>query len=93
MWWDSPYLLTMAVCLLFAYGVAGLLAARHRKDVLHGVAMSMLLCGALAAASWYGITSLPHDLLVIEAGYIVLATLIVGAIVGGLYDKLVLSSK
>jgi hypothetical protein len=29
----------------------------------------------------------------IEAGYTVLATLIVGAIVGGLYDKLVLRSQ
>jgi hypothetical protein len=30
---------------------------------------------------------------VIEAGYAVLATFTVGAIVGGLYDKLVLPSK
>jgi hypothetical protein len=45
------------------------------------------------ATSWYGIAKLPHDLFVIEAGYIVLATLTVGAIVGGLYDKLVLRSQ
>jgi hypothetical protein len=89
-WWLSPHLLTAAVCLLFAYGVAWLLAVFHRKGMLQGVLMSVLLCGALIAASWYGIARMPHELFVIEAGYIVLATLSVGAIVGGLYDKLVL---
>jgi hypothetical protein len=92
-WWLSPHLLTVAVCLLFAYGVAWLLAVSHRKGVLHGVLMSALLCGAVIATSWYGIARLPHDLFVIEAGYAVLATLTVGAIVGGLYDKLVLRSQ
>jgi hypothetical protein len=58
--------------------------------VLQGVLMAALLFGALFVASWFGIARLPHDLFVIEAGYAVLATLIVGAIVGGLYDKLVL---
>jgi hypothetical protein len=91
-WWLSPHLLTAAICLLFAYGVAWLLAVSHRKGVLQGVLMSVLLCGAVIATSWYGIARMPHDLFVIEAGYIVLATLTVGAIVGGLYDKLVLRS-
>lgn len=89
-WWLSPHILTAAICLLFAYGVAWLLAVSHRKGVLHGVLMSVLLCGAVIATSWYGIARMPHDLFVIEAGYIVLATFTVGAIVGGLYDKLVL---
>ena len=89
-WWYSPHLLTAAVCLLFAYGVAWLLAVCHRKGVLQGVLMSLLLCVAVVATSWFGIARMPHDLLVIELGYTVLATLIVGAIVGGLYDKLVL---
>lgn len=92
-WWFSPHLLTVAVCLLFAYGVAALLAARHRKGVLQGVLMSVLLGGAVAAASWYGIARMPHDLLEIEAGYAALATVIVGAIVGGLYDRLVMPSQ
>ena len=86
-WWNSPHLLTLAVCLLFAYGVAWLLAVCHRKGVLPGVLMAVLLCGAVIAASSYGIAGLPHELLAIEASYIVLATLMVGAIVGGLYDK------
>ncbi|MGB9032208.1 MAG: DUF1761 domain-containing protein [Acidobacteriaceae bacterium] len=89
-WWYSPHLLTAAVCLLFAYGVAWLLEVGHRKGVLQGVLMAVLLSGAVVAASWYGVARLPHDLLVVEAGYIVVATLTVGAIVGGLYDKLVL---
>ena len=91
-WWYSPHLLTAAVCLLFAYGVAWLLEVGHRKGVLQGVLMAVLLSGAVVAASWYGVARLPHDLLVVEAGYIVVATLTVGAIVGGLYDKLVLRS-
>ncbi|HTX42134.1 MAG TPA: DUF1761 domain-containing protein [Acidobacteriaceae bacterium] len=92
-WQLAPHVLTLAICLLFAYGVAWLLAVWHRKGVLQGVLMSALLAGAVAAASWYGIAKLPRDLLLIEAGYIVLATLIVGAIVGGLYDRLVLRSQ
>ena len=91
-WWLSPHLLTFGVCLLFAYGVAWLLAVCHRKGVLQGVLMSVLLCGALVAASSFGIARMPHDLLVIEAGYTVLATLIVGVIVGGLYNKHLLPS-
>lgn len=91
-WWITPHLLTLAVCLLFAYGVAWLLAVSHRKGVLPGVLLSLLLGGAVAAASSPGIAKLPHDLLLLESGYIVMAVLIVGAIVGGLYDKLVLPS-
>ncbi len=83
-------LLSLAVCLLFAYGVAWLLAVTHRKGLLHGVLMSALLGGAVIAASWNGIARLPHDLFVIEAGFTALAIVTVGAIVGGLYDKLVL---
>jgi Protein of unknown function (DUF1761) len=83
-------LLSLAVCLLFAYGVAWLLAVWHRKGVLQGVLMSALLCGAVVAMGWYGLARLPHDFLAIETGYAVLATLAVGAIVGGFYDKLVM---
>jgi len=66
-WWYWPHLLTVAVCLLFAYGVAWLLAVCHRKGVLQGALMSVLLCGAVLGTNWYGIATLPHDLLVIEA--------------------------
>ena len=92
-WWLSPHLLSAAMCLLFAYGVAWLLALCHRKGVLPGVLMSVLLCVALGAASWYGIAQLPRELLLLEAGYVALAALTMGAIVGGLYDRLVLPSE
>jgi hypothetical protein len=84
LWWYSPHLLTVAICLI---------ALRQRKGVGSGVLMSLMLYAALVLSSWYGIAGLPHELLLIEAGYTVLATLIVGAIVGGLYDRLVLSSR
>jgi hypothetical protein len=92
-WWLSPHLLTAAICLLFAYGVAWLLAVSHRRGVLSGVLVSLLLGWALVGASWYSLAGLPHGLLVIEAGYAALATLIVGAIVGGLYNKSLLPSQ
>ncbi|HEV2136486.1 MAG TPA: DUF1761 domain-containing protein [Terracidiphilus sp.] len=91
--WNAAHVLTVAVCLLFAYGVAWLLAVCHRKGVLPGIVLSVLLCGAVVAASWYGIARLPHGLLAIEAGYVVLAAVTVGAIVGGLYNKLVLTPR
>ncbi len=55
--------------------------------------MSVLLCAAVVATDWYGSARLPHGLLVIEAGYTILAMLTVGAIVGGLYYRLVLPSQ
>jgi hypothetical protein len=91
-WWASPHLLTSAICLLFAYDVAWLLALSHRKGVLQGVLMAALLSAALAAASWFAIARLPHQLFAIEAGYAVLATLTIGAIEGGMWDKMVLRS-
>lgn len=87
-WWLSPHLLTLAACLLFAYGVAWLLAVSHRKGVLPGVLLSVLLCGAVIAASWYGLANLPHDLLAMEAEYAALAAVVVGSIIGGSYEKL-----
>ena len=89
-WWLAPHVLTAAVWLLFAYGVAWLLAVWHRKGVLPGVGMALLLGVALAAASWFGLAGMPHALLAMEAGYVTLATLMVGAIVGGLQGRLVL---
>jgi hypothetical protein len=86
-------LLTAAVCLLFAYGVAWLLAVSHRKGVLQGVLMSVMLCGAVVVTSWFGFGRLSPELFLIEAGYTVLATFVVGAIVGGLNDRLVLRTR
>lgn len=92
-WWYSPHLLTAAICLLFAYGVAWLLALGHRKGILQGMLMAVLLGGALAAVSWYAIATLPLEFLVIEASYVVLAAITMGAIVGGLQSRFVLWSR
>lgn len=89
-WWVSPQLLSAAVCLLFAYGVAWLLALLHRRGVLQGVLISTALAGAVLIATCFGIARLPVELLAVEAGYVLLATLMTGAIVGGLWDKLAL---
>ena len=89
-WSLAPHLLTFGVCLLFAYGVAWLLAVSHRKGALPGVLMALLLGAAVSLASGYGLARLPHDLLLIEAGYAFLAILTMGAIVGRLFDGLVL---
>jgi hypothetical protein len=87
-WWLSPHLLTAGICLLFAYGVALLLAVCHRKGVLQGVLMAALFGAAMAAASWYSLAKMPHELLAIELGYAVLVMVTVGAIVGGLYGRI-----
>jgi Protein of unknown function (DUF1761) len=92
-WWISPHLLTLAACLLFAYGVAWLLAAFHRRGVLQGILMALLLGGMVALANVYGIAKVPSNLLALEAGYVILAVLVVGSIVGGLYNRLVLPSR
>lgn len=86
-------LLSLAVCVLFAYGVAWLLAVRHRKGIIQGILMAALLSGSVIAVEAFQIQRLPHDFLVIETGYTVLTLLIVGAIVGGLYDKLVVAQQ
>lgn len=91
-WWLSPHLLTAAIWLLFAYGVAWLLLLCHRKGVLWGVLMSAIFCAVMIAACSFGLARIPHELFVMEAGYTAVAVLLVGAIVGGLYDKLVLPS-
>lgn len=86
-------LLSLVVCVLFAYGVAWLLAVRQRKGVFQGILMSALLGGTVIAVEASQIQRLPHDFLVIETGYTILTLLIVGAIIGGLYDKFVLVSR
>jgi hypothetical protein len=88
--WYSPHVLSVAICLLFAYGVAWLLAISNRRGIFHGILMSLLLWGAVTVATWPMAGALPHDLLIIETGYTALAALLVGAIIGGLTGKLVL---
>lgn len=89
-WW-TPHLLSVAACLLFAYGAAWLLAWRGRTGARQGMITSISLWLAVAAASllstgWAGI---PGDLLRIEAAYAFLASVVIGAIIGGLSGRLV----
>jgi len=90
-WWWSPHLLSIATCLLFAYGVAWLCAYRGRKGVWPAVALAISLWTAIALASFVfvGWTGIPRDVLKIEISYTLLASMGIGAIIGGLSGKLV----
>lgn len=90
-WWWSPQLLSMAVCLLCAYGVAWLLAVRGKNGAGQGIMTAVFLWAAVAAASlgfagWGGI---PETVLAIEISYTFLASIIIGAIVGWLEGRII----
>jgi hypothetical protein len=89
--WYSPHLLSTAICLLFGYGVAWLLAVRQRSGVWQGILTSLFLWGALVLASSPSVSDLAHELLLIEGAYSFLLAVLVGALIGGLHDKLRLS--
>jgi len=82
--WHSPHLLSVAACLLFAYGVAWLVALRGRRSVWRGILSAVFLWGAVILATLPGIAGVSRDLLFIEVGYTFLATIVVGALIGGL---------
>jgi hypothetical protein len=88
--WYSPHLLSVAACLLFAYGVAWLQTWFSRHGVWRGILTSTALWAALLLVTLPSIWGLSHDLLLIEASYTLVATIVVGAIIGGLSGKLVL---
>lgn len=88
--WYSPHLLSIAACLLFAYGVAWLQTWFSRKGVWQGIVSSTVLWAALLLVALPSIIGLSRDLLLIEAGYTLVATIVVGAIIGGLSGRLVL---
>ena len=93
-WWDSPHLLSVGMCLLFAYGVAFLLAYCRRRGISRGIVVSTLFWGAIAILGVIAATQtqIAKDLLKIELRYTFLASFVVGTIIGGLTGKLVLSS-
>ena len=88
--WNSPHLLSIAACLLFAYGVAWLQTWLSRRGVWRGILVSTALWAALLVAALPSLLSLSRDLLLIEVGYTLVATVVVGAIIGGLSGKMVL---
>lgn len=91
--WYSPHLLSMTVCLLFAYGVAWLLAVVGRKGIVNGLFASFFLWGAVLLVSLPSVVSLSRDLLLLEVVYSFLVALVTGSVIGGLSGKLVLSSQ
>jgi len=88
--WYSPHLLSIAACLLFAYGVAWLQIWLSRRGVWQGILSAILLWAALMLVTLPSIAGLSRDLLLIEASYTLIATVVVGAIIGGLSGRLVL---
>ncbi len=84
----APHLLSLGACILFAYGVAGLLRWLGSRTLTHGIEVAGTLWLAIFAAIFAALTavaSLPvtPGLLWIEGGYTFLGALLIGAIVGG----------
>ncbi len=80
----APHLLSVGACVLFAYGVAGLLRWLGARTLTHGVEVSAALWFAIFAALMAVMSSrAAPDLLWIEGGYTLLGALLIGAIVGG----------
>jgi len=90
-WW-TPHLLSVAACLLFAYGVAWLLVWGKRRGVWRGMVASVFLWFAIALVglSAAGLTGIPAELLRLEVGYTLLASIVVGVIIGGLSGRLLI---
>lgn len=91
--WYSPHLLSVAACLLFAYGVAWLQTWQTRNGTWQGILCSIVLWTAVVLATLPSTLRLSRDLLLIEGGYTLVAVIVVGAIVGGLSGRLVLSKQ
>lgn len=92
-WWYSPHLLSIGMCLLFAYGVAFLLAYGERRGIWPGILISTLFWGAIAIPGVIAATQahIAKDLLRIELLYTFLASIVIGTIIGGLTGRLILS--
>jgi hypothetical protein len=91
--WYSPHLLSALACLLFAYGVAWLLAVRDRRGVVQGILTSMMFWCALLVVTGASMGNMSSDLLFLEFGYTLIASIVVGAVIGGLEGKLALSTE
>jgi Protein of unknown function (DUF1761) len=84
----APHLLSVGACVLFAYGVAGLLRGLGSRTATHGIEVAVALWLAIFAAIFAALMAVTSsrvvpDLLWIEGGYTLLGALLVGAIVGG----------
>jgi len=93
-WRLAPHVLTFAVPLLFAYGVAWLLMWSGKKGLLRGIAAALVCWVVLTAVALgrMGLAGLSPNLLQIELSYTFLASAVIGAIVGGLSGKLTMQT-
>lgn len=94
-WHYAPHLVCFGTALLFAYGVAWLLALSGKKGMWRGIVSAAVLwltvaAVGLMASGWQGI---PSDLLKSEIAYAFLASISIGAIVGVLSGRLVLTGE
>jgi hypothetical protein len=85
----APHLLSVGACVLFAYGVAGLLRWLGSRTFTHGIEVAGALWLAAFAAIFAALTAVTEShvapgLLWIEGGYTFLGALLIGAIVGGM---------
>jgi len=87
--WYSPHLLSIAVCLLFAYGVAWLQIWLSRQGFLPGILSSVALWAGLLVVALPSMFGISRDLLLIESAYTLLAAIIVGAVIGGFNARLI----
>jgi len=84
----APHLLSVGACILFAYGVAGLLRWLGSRTLTHGIEVAAALWLAIFAAIFAALMAatasrVAPGLLWIEGGYTFLGALLIGAIVGG----------
>jgi hypothetical protein len=89
-WRLFPHLLSLAMPLLFAYGVAAALAWNKRKGFWRGLLTAAIFWAALCAASLgsFNIAAISPELLKLELAYTFMASLLIGAVVGGLSGRL-----
>ncbi|MGA7293034.1 MAG: DUF1761 domain-containing protein [Terriglobales bacterium] len=80
----APHLLSIGICVLFAYGVAGLLRWLGSRTLTHGIELSAALWLAMAALLMGLVGSHAATALIwIEGSYTLIGALLIGAIVGG----------
>jgi len=92
MW--TPHLLTAAACLLFAYGVGGLLVWMEKRSLIRGVQVALALWFVISLALIAATRSLVAPQLIwIEGVYGFLAAGLIGALAGALPRRVFLKDE
>jgi hypothetical protein len=84
----APHLLSLGACILFAYGVAGLLRWLGSRTLIHGLEVAgalwlAIFAAILAVLMAVTVSPVASGLFWIEGGYTFLGALLIGAVVGG----------